>query len=359
MLWKMRSRRMPALLTTMSMRAEGIDRALDDAVGRGPGSRRCRSWPRPCRRLLADLVDHLLAGAASGPRPAALHADVVDHHLAPCAAAISAISRPMPRPAPVTGEAIAAIAMTEPGTGSDLAAIRTTAIRDGDHYVVNGQKTFITNGHNADVITVACKTDPGAGRQGRERCWWSRATCPASRAGATSRRSACTRRTPPSCSSTTCACRPANLLGDRGPGFRAPDAEAAAGAPAGRHRNARPRRGGAAVDGRITCRSARPSASAWPTSRTRASSWRRCAPRSTSPASSSTLRRGLNAGELDITAEEAAEAKWWLHRAAEAAWSTPACSSTAATATCWSTRSPGPMPTARITSASTPAPPRS
>ena len=69
-------------------------------------------------------------------------------------------------PGMVSGDRIAAIAMTEPGTGSDVAAIRTTARRDGDHYVVNGQKTFITNGHNADVIVVACKTEPDQGARG-------------------------------------------------------------------------------------------------------------------------------------------------------------------------------------------------
>src|SRR3546814_15585502 len=50
--------------------------------------------------------------------------------------------------------------MTEPGIGSDLASIATTAIRDGDHYVVNGSKTFITNGINADLVITAVKTDP-------------------------------------------------------------------------------------------------------------------------------------------------------------------------------------------------------
>jgi acyl-CoA dehydrogenase len=61
-----------------------------------------------------------------------------------------------------TGEIITAIAMTEPGTGSDLANIQTTAILDGDHYILNGQKTFITNGIQSDLIVVACKTDPKA-----------------------------------------------------------------------------------------------------------------------------------------------------------------------------------------------------
>ena len=52
--------------------------------------------------------------------------------------------------------------MTEPGTGSNLANIKTTAILDGDHYILNGQKTFITNGIHSDLIIVACKTDPSA-----------------------------------------------------------------------------------------------------------------------------------------------------------------------------------------------------
>ncbi|WP_024794696.1 acyl-CoA dehydrogenase family protein [Tomitella biformata] len=63
-------------------------------------------------------------------------------------------------PGIASGELITAIAMTEPGVGSDLAGISTTAIRDGDHYVLNGSKTFITNGINSDLIIVAAKTDP-------------------------------------------------------------------------------------------------------------------------------------------------------------------------------------------------------
>lgn len=59
-----------------------------------------------------------------------------------------------------TGEEILAIAMTEPSGGTDLAGMKTRAIRDGDHYVLNGSKTFITNGINADKVIVACKTDP-------------------------------------------------------------------------------------------------------------------------------------------------------------------------------------------------------
>ncbi len=63
-------------------------------------------------------------------------------------------------PGIASGELITAIAMTEPGTGSDLAGITTTASRDGDRYILNGSKTFITNGINSDVVIVAAKTDP-------------------------------------------------------------------------------------------------------------------------------------------------------------------------------------------------------
>lgn len=69
-------------------------------------------------------------------------------------------------PGIASGELVTAIAMTEPGTGSDLAGISTTAHRDGDVYVVNGSKTFITNGINSDLVIVAVKTDPEARHSG-------------------------------------------------------------------------------------------------------------------------------------------------------------------------------------------------
>ena len=65
-------------------------------------------------------------------------------------------------PQMVRGECIAAVGITEPGCGSDVAAIRTTALKKGDEYIINGQKTFITGGFNADIIILACKTDPAA-----------------------------------------------------------------------------------------------------------------------------------------------------------------------------------------------------
>jgi alkylation response protein AidB-like acyl-CoA dehydrogenase len=69
-------------------------------------------------------------------------------------------------PGIASGELITAIAMTEPGIGSDLASMATTAVRDGDRYVVNGSKTFITNGINADLVITAVKTDPSQRHSG-------------------------------------------------------------------------------------------------------------------------------------------------------------------------------------------------
>lgn len=69
-------------------------------------------------------------------------------------------------PRMISGETIVAIAMTEPGAGSDLQGIKTTARRDGDDYVINGSKTYITNGQTADLVIVVAKTDPNLGARG-------------------------------------------------------------------------------------------------------------------------------------------------------------------------------------------------
>lgn len=69
-------------------------------------------------------------------------------------------------PGIASGELICAIAMTEPSGGSDLAALKTTAVKDGDHYIVNGSKTFITNGYQCDLAIVAVRTDPSKGAKG-------------------------------------------------------------------------------------------------------------------------------------------------------------------------------------------------
>jgi len=69
-------------------------------------------------------------------------------------------------PKMATGEWVGSLGMTEPGTGSDVQAIRTSAVDKGDHYLINGSKTFITLGYNADFCIVACKTNPGTAQEG-------------------------------------------------------------------------------------------------------------------------------------------------------------------------------------------------
>jgi alkylation response protein AidB-like acyl-CoA dehydrogenase len=105
-----------------------------------------------------------------------------------------------------SGELMTAIAMTEPGAGSDLAAIRTTAVRDGDEYVVNGSKTFITNGFNADLFVVACKTDPAQRHKGMS-LLVIEGDRPGFERGRNLDKIGQHARTRPRSSSTTCGCR--------------------------------------------------------------------------------------------------------------------------------------------------------
>ncbi len=103
------------------------------------------------------------SGAAAAGLGLTLHNDIVlPYFLAYC----NDEQRARWLPGIASGELITAIAMTEPGIGSDLASMSTTAIRDGDHYVVNGAKTFITNGINADLVITAVKTDPSQKHKG-------------------------------------------------------------------------------------------------------------------------------------------------------------------------------------------------
>ncbi len=106
--------------------------------------------------------EELARAGASGPG-FALHSDVVVPYLLHYGSPEQQ-ARWLPKMA--AGECIGAIAMTEPGAGSDLAGVRTTAVRDGDGYILNGQKTFITNGMLADLVVVVAKTDPTKGHRG-------------------------------------------------------------------------------------------------------------------------------------------------------------------------------------------------
>ncbi len=92
-----------------------------------------------------------------------VHSPIVAHYINTYANAEQK-ARWMPKI--ISGEAVLAIAMTEPGTGSDLQAVRTTAVRDGDHYVINGSKTFISNGTHCDMVVIVAKTDPSKGAAG-------------------------------------------------------------------------------------------------------------------------------------------------------------------------------------------------
>ena len=106
----------------------------------------------------------------------------------------------------ISGDMVGAIGVTEPGAGSDVFSISTSARRDGDFYIVNGRKIFITNGTQADYITLLTKTDPTAGHHGFTLLIVPTDT-PASASPTSWRSSAITAPTPPSWCSRTCACR--------------------------------------------------------------------------------------------------------------------------------------------------------
>jgi alkylation response protein AidB-like acyl-CoA dehydrogenase len=113
-------------------------------------------------RFNTVVIEEVTKARASGPG-FTIHADIVSGYLLDYA---SEEQKARWLPKFCTGETITAIAMTEPGAGSDLQGIQTTAIRDGDDYILNGQKTFISNGILADLVVVVAKTDPSAGYQG-------------------------------------------------------------------------------------------------------------------------------------------------------------------------------------------------
>jgi len=108
------------------------------------------------------LTEEMLRGMYTGPG-FRVHSDIVARYILHYGSE-ELKQKWLPRMA--SGETVGAIAMTEPGTGSDLQSVRTMAVRDGDDYVITGQKTFITNGQLADLIIVICKTDSTAGAKG-------------------------------------------------------------------------------------------------------------------------------------------------------------------------------------------------
>jgi acyl-CoA dehydrogenase len=114
------------------------------------------------RRYSAVFTEESARAGASGPA-FGLHNDIIGPYLTDLT---NEEQKRRWLPGFCSGEIITAIAMTEPGAGSDLQGIRTTAVRDGDHYVLNGQKTFISNGILADLVIVVARTDPGAGHRG-------------------------------------------------------------------------------------------------------------------------------------------------------------------------------------------------
>ena len=113
-------------------------------------------------RFNAVLIEEITRIGASGPG-FTLHNDITVPYLLHLG---TEEQKQRWMPGCVSGELITAIAMTEPGAGSDLQGIRTTAIDKGDHFVLNGTKIFITNGINADLVIVVAKTDPEAGAHG-------------------------------------------------------------------------------------------------------------------------------------------------------------------------------------------------
>ncbi|MGI9425037.1 MAG: acyl-CoA dehydrogenase family protein [Hyphomicrobiaceae bacterium] len=108
------------------------------------------------------MVEEMALAGATGPT-FYLHSEIVAPYLVAYGTEEQKQQR-LPRMA--TGEVIVALGMTEPSGGSDVQNIQTTAIRDGDDYVINGQKVFITGGHAADLIVLACKTDPSERAKG-------------------------------------------------------------------------------------------------------------------------------------------------------------------------------------------------
>ena len=114
-------------------------------------------------RFNAVLDEELSKINAALPSCVGIHADIVTPYIVDLC---TDEQKERWLPGMVSGETLTAIAMTEAGGGSDLAALKTTAVRDGDDWVINGSKTFITNGYSADLIVTAVRTSPDQGAKG-------------------------------------------------------------------------------------------------------------------------------------------------------------------------------------------------
>ncbi|MEO8559325.1 MAG: acyl-CoA dehydrogenase family protein, partial [Rhodospirillales bacterium] len=128
----------------------------------------CMTMPEEYGGAGADVLHSIILGeelarvAATGPG-FGLHSDIIAPYINNVG---SEEQKRKWLPKMASGEVIAAIAMTEPGAGSDLQNIKTTAKRDGNEFVINGAKTFISNGQNCDLVVVVAKTDPKEGARG-------------------------------------------------------------------------------------------------------------------------------------------------------------------------------------------------